>query len=327
MWIALCSSNSSPMFSIRLFIWEFASNVLCVECQLWNVVQFLWKEMMLSHFFNGTSVGVAFCMRTVACRQTDSYKWTLEDLCSSMESLCLICQHQSRNKPSEQFVYLQLTEGPLEEVSVSVTTIGPQELDRQHKSNKARFRINSLVIPVIIISETAYNNKKNHSTTKGDPEDFHLLAELVRTHSVPVAHFSSTSVGWTDWSINSHSVQDKQAHLDWRGVAYNIKAWPVNQYCNCGHTPEGLLEAISKFFSYKATKNAIQVVETPIGYQPLETSPVFLRKKWVLITSWHSGSTRWVEEEEATEDPPTQEAEAGESLNQVPNHLKQPSQL
>ena len=46
------------------------------------------------------------CICTRSCVQTDRYKWSLEDLCSSLESLHLICQHQSRNEPSEQFVCL-----------------------------------------------------------------------------------------------------------------------------------------------------------------------------------------------------------------------------
>ena len=60
-------------------------------------------------------------LRAHSGTHTVSYKWSLEDHLVSMHSLLLFCQYHSRNKPLEQFVYLQLTEGPLEEVSVSVT--------------------------------------------------------------------------------------------------------------------------------------------------------------------------------------------------------------
>ena len=52
-------------------------------------------------------LGRHFCWSCIcACSgmQTDSYEWSLEDLCSSLESLCLFCQCQSRNEPLEQFV-------------------------------------------------------------------------------------------------------------------------------------------------------------------------------------------------------------------------------
>ena len=39
-------------------------------------------------------------------------------------------------------------------------------------------------------------------------------------------------------------------------MAYIIKARPVNQYYNCGHTPEGLPEAIAKFFHGYKEPNA-----------------------------------------------------------------------
>ena len=56
-------------------------------------------------------------------------------------------------------------------------------------------------------------------------------------------------------SIDRQPLKNIKPNLDWREVAYIIKARPVNQYYNCGHTPEGLPEAIAKvFYGYRQPK-------------------------------------------------------------------------
>ena len=77
-------------------------------------------------------------------------------------------------------------------------------------------------------------------------------------------------------SIDRQPLKNIKPNLDWREVAYTIKARPVNQYYNCGHTPEGLPEAIANFFTATGAETPIQAVLLLLNP---ETSPVLLFKK------------------------------------------------
>ena len=148
--------------------------------------------------------------------------WSLEDPLVSLQPLFLFCQYHSSIKPLEQVVipyaYRRTTGRSYRTCSKRTTNrsvvIGPPTQNKKSSDSELTVRSfrSSTAKPVVV--------KKNHKNknTKGGPEDFHLLEELVRTRSVAVVHFSSTSVGCR--SIDIHSRQQVKFGSEGSGLHY-----------------------------------------------------------------------------------------------------------
>ena len=104
-------------------------------------------------------------------------------------------------KPLEQLFILfaykkdhwkKLQQAVAREATNRSVVIGPPT-----QNKKSRLGTDSSVIPVIDCQAGSRQEEEpqEQEQRQGGPEDFHLLEELVRTHSVAVVHFSSTSVG------------------------------------------------------------------------------------------------------------------------------------